>query len=71
VSGPVKSGYGVHLVRIASTLPARQQMPGTVRDAVLREWKAEKAEQLRKQAYDKVRSRYEVELPANMVKREP
>jgi len=70
-TGPLKSGYGMHLVRIDGTLPARQLMPGALRDVVLREWKAEKAEELRKQAYEVVRSRYEVELPANMVKKEP
>jgi len=67
-TGPVKSGYGMHLVRIDGTQSPGQAMPGTLQEVVLREWKAEKAEELRKQAYDTIKSRYEVELPDSMVK---
>jgi hypothetical protein len=61
-SGPVRSTYGAHLVRIVRNVPARMPTLDEVRDAVLRDWKAAKAQELRKRDYAKRRKRYVVEI---------
>ena len=61
-AGPVESGYGVHLVRIRDSVPARVPPLAEVRDAVLREWRLEKAAELREQVYARLRARYDVVL---------
>lgn len=65
-SGPVASGYGAHIVRISSRQAARVPPLDEVRDEVLREWKAQKAAELREQVYQRLRERYVVELPDGM-----
>ncbi|MGR9089306.1 MAG: peptidylprolyl isomerase [Gammaproteobacteria bacterium] len=62
-AGPVESGYGVHLVRIDDSLPARVPPLEEVREVVLREWKSARATELREQVYTRLRARYEVVLP--------
>ncbi len=61
-AGPVKSGYGVHLVYVLDSLPARTPPLEEVRDAVLRDWKAAKAQELRELHYARLRQRYVVEI---------
>jgi hypothetical protein len=61
-SGPVASGYGVHLVRILKTSPGSTPSLDEVRDAVLRDWRAAKALELRELHYAKLRQRYTVEV---------
>jgi hypothetical protein len=61
-AGPVTSAYGVHLVRILDSLPARTPPLDEVRDAVMRDWKAAKATEIREQHYARLRQRYEVEI---------
>ena len=61
--GPVESGYGLHLLRIDDIRPARLPPLEEVRDVILREWKSEKALELRKQIYARLRARYNVVLP--------
>jgi hypothetical protein len=61
-SGPVTSNYGAHLVRIVSTVPARMPSLDEMRDAVLKDWKAAKARELRERDYAKRRKRYVVEI---------
>ncbi|MFT5412691.1 MAG: hypothetical protein ACI9NC_005441 [Verrucomicrobiales bacterium] len=61
-AGPVRSAYGVHLVRIPDRLPARTPPLEEVRDAVLREWKAAKAEEIRELQYARLRERFVVEI---------
>jgi len=60
--GPVTSTYGAHLVRIMSSVPARTPKLDEIRDAVLRDWKAAKAEELRERDYVKRRKRFVVEV---------
>ena len=62
-AGPVESGYGAHLVRISDHVPARVPPLAEVRDAVLREWRLEKAAELREQVYARLRVRYDVVFP--------
>jgi hypothetical protein len=61
-TGPVKSSYGVHLVLIGNKLPARTPPLEEIREAVLRDWKAAKARQLRELHYARLRERYVVEI---------
>ncbi len=61
-SGPVASAFGVHLVRMLDTLPSRTPPLEEVRDAVLRDWKAAKAKEIREQDYARRRARFVVEI---------
>jgi hypothetical protein len=61
-AGPVKSGYGVHLVHILDSQPARTPPLEEVRDAVLRDWKAAKALEIRELYFARLRERYVVEI---------
>ena len=61
-AGPVQSAYGVHLVRILDSLPARMPPLEEVRDAVLRDWKAAKTREIRELHYARLRERYVVEI---------
>jgi hypothetical protein len=61
-AGPVESSYGVHLVRIPEQRPARTPPLEEVRDAVLRDWKAAKAEEIRELQYARLRERFVIEI---------
>ena len=61
-TGPVVSAYGVHLVRILESLPARTPPLEEVRDAVLRDWKAAKALEIRERDYAERRKHFVVEI---------
>jgi parvulin-like peptidyl-prolyl isomerase len=61
-SGPIDSGYGVHLVRIGENVPASAPRLEEVRETVLRDWKAEKSRELRDLHYRQLRERYVVEI---------
>jgi len=61
-AGPVVSTYGVHLVRILDTLPARTPPLEEIRDAVLRNWREAKAQEIREQDYAERRKGFVVEI---------
>ncbi len=61
-AGPVESAYGVHLVRNIDSVSARMPPLEEVRDAVLRDWKAVKALELRELHYARLKERYAVEI---------
>ena len=61
-AGPLVSAYGVHLVRILDSLPARTPPLEEVRDAVLRDWKAAKVREIRELHYNRLRARFVVEI---------
>ena len=61
-SGPVRSGFGVHLVRIKNVVSARTPPLQKIRDAVLRDWKFAKAKERRELDYAKRRKRFVVEI---------
>ena len=54
--------YGAHLVRILKSLPARTPPLKEVRDAVLMNWRAAKALEIREQDYARRRARFVVEI---------
>lgn len=59
-SGPVKSGYGLHLVRLVDYKPAAQPAFADVRAALARDWSVERRQQLGAQFYEELRQRYSV-----------
>ncbi len=61
-AGPVVSAYGVHLVRILDTLPARTPPLEEIRNAVLRNWREAKAQEIREQDYAERRRHFVVEI---------
>ncbi len=61
-TGPVVSTYGVHLVRIVDSLPARTPRLEEVRKRVLRDWKTAKADEIRDRDYAERRARFVVEI---------
>ena len=64
-AGPVKSAYGVHLVRIIDSVAGRLPPLEEVRDAVLRDWKTARALELREKYYARLRQRYVVRIPGS------
>ena len=58
--GPVRSPFGIHLVRVTQHQPARQPALAEVRDAVLAEWRDQRRRAAKEQAYQRLRERYEV-----------
>jgi len=62
--GPVESAYGLHLVQVLERVEARDPELAEVRDAVAREWLADRRERAREDLYRELRSRYEVEIAA-------
>jgi parvulin-like peptidyl-prolyl isomerase len=61
-SGPVSSGFGVHLVRVeqaeAGALPALQE----IRPAVEREWQSQQRRQAKDELLRQLRSKYVVTI---------
>jgi hypothetical protein len=60
--GPVVSTYGVHLVRILDSLPARTPELAEVHTEVLRDWKMAKASEIHDRDYAERRARFVVEI---------
>ena len=60
--GPLRSGYGWHLVRILDRSPGRLPALAEIRDAVGAEWKRERRLEANRAAYQRLRERYEVVL---------
>jgi hypothetical protein len=58
--GPVYSPFGAHLVKIDARIDTRLPELAEIRDEVLREYLAEKREQQKNLAYEKLREDYEV-----------
>ncbi|MDA1073373.1 MAG: peptidylprolyl isomerase [Proteobacteria bacterium] len=65
-SGPVESGYGLHLVRVLEREPGRLRPLVEVREVLEREWKAEKAQEMREEIYFRLSEGYDIELPEEL-----
>lgn len=61
-SGPVASSFGLHLVRVGAREPERMPPLEEVRDAVGRDWSAERRREANERFYQSLRSRYRVEV---------
>jgi hypothetical protein len=58
--GPIRSGYGAHLVLVERRVPGRVPALGEVRDAVRREWLAKARRDANEAFYQRLRSRYTI-----------
>ena len=61
-SGPVASGYGLHLVFVHSRTAARIQPLAEVRQSVVRQWQTAKQQELNDLFYQGIQQRYEIIL---------
>nr|WP_319385921.1 peptidylprolyl isomerase [uncultured Roseibium sp.] len=61
--GPVKSGYGAHLVRVIEHQQPEVLSFGTVREDVVTDWTQKKAQDIRADALEAMRQRYRIVLP--------
>ena len=58
--GPVRSGYGLHLVQLSARQPAGAPVLADVREAVKREWQRERRAEASEAFYRKLLARYAV-----------
>ena len=61
-TGPVKSTFGTHLVRINKREPGRLPSLSKVRDAVKREWAAERRRELEDERFAELLKRYDISI---------
>lgn len=59
-SGPIRSGYGAHLVRVDSVIQGGVPALADVRPLVEREWTNAKRKELSSAFYEKLRAKYQV-----------
>ena len=64
--GPVRSGYGMHWVRVNSTTPGRAGSLAEVRDAVTRDWENDRRLQSSAEYYRSLRKDYRVVVEAKL-----
>ncbi len=63
-SGPVRSTYGLHVVRIDEREPGRMPSLDEVRADVLRDWEGQRREQANDAFYEALRGRYDIQVLA-------
>ena len=63
--GPVRSGFGLHLVFVRKRVGGRLPELSEVRDMVKRDWMFERQKELKDAAYAKIRERYTVVIEKN------
>jgi hypothetical protein len=63
--GPIKSGYGLHLVRVERRIPGRMPELSQVKAVVARDWEADRRSKAVDAYYRRLRSEYQVELAAS------
>ncbi len=61
-TGPIKSPFGMHLVRVNKSEPGRVPALSEVRDAVKREWAAEQRKKLEDKRFAELLKRYDVSI---------
>ena len=64
--GPVRSGFGFHLIRLERRVPGRTPALAEVRAAVARDWEADRRTKSLDAYYQRLREEYDVELPASL-----
>lgn len=65
-SGPVTSGYGVHLVRVNTRTPGRPSTLAEVHGAVERDWEHERREHANADYLSKLRRKYSVVMDVDL-----
>ena len=63
-AGPIKSPYGLHLVRVTERIDGYDPKLAEVRGTVEQKWRTEKRNKFQAQAYEQMLAKYEVVLPA-------
>jgi parvulin-like peptidyl-prolyl isomerase len=61
-SGPIESGFGLHLVKVDERVAASAPSLAEIRPIVLREWQSEQRRTLSESFLDTLRSKYEVRV---------
>lgn len=64
-AGPLRSGYGVHVVRVLDNAAASPARLDDIRDKVLFDWRRVKSTELSEAQMGAMRSRYEIETPSS------
>ncbi len=62
-SGPLRSAYGLHLVRVVTRSESRALALDEVRDRVVQDLATDRRRDLNRSAFDELRSRYDVLVP--------
>ncbi|NDR55410.1 peptidyl-prolyl cis-trans isomerase [Aliiruegeria sabulilitoris] len=62
-SGPVQSGYGLHVVRLTGREPGALPPFDEIRDRVLQDWRSKQSEELTAAQLKSLKSKYEIVLP--------
>jgi hypothetical protein len=65
-SGPIASGYGLHLVRVEKIEPGSLPALATIRPAVEREWQAHQRKQAKEALFEQLRSKYDVKIEGTL-----
>lgn len=60
--GPIESGYGYHLVHVTERTEGKIPELDAVRDAVSRDWLAQRRRELNEEYYQSLRDRYQVRI---------
>lgn len=60
--GPIESGYGYHLVHVTGRSGGKIPALDAVRDAVSRDWSAQRSRELNEEYYQSLRQRYQVRI---------
>lgn len=60
--GPLRSGFGLHLVYVTEVVPERLPELREVRERVMPDWAADRQRELKDEAYARLRQRYTVEF---------
>ena len=60
--GPVRSGYGLHLVRLVQRTDAKASQLSQVHKSVKRDWTVNKRKQISEEFYQTLRKRYNVKV---------
>jgi hypothetical protein len=65
-TGPVRSSYGWHLLRISERVPGTTPTLETIRPIVAREWQSEQRQRVGDQFYQAMRSQYDVRVEGEL-----
>jgi hypothetical protein len=64
-AGPVESPFGLHLVRVTERVDGYDPELKEIREAVEQKWRTQKRDEFQKQAYDRLRAKYDVIVPSD------
>lgn len=65
-SAPIRSSYGVHLVRVTERVPGRRPPLAEVRDAVVRDWRERQRTDANRAALRRLRERYNIQVAGSV-----